>query len=78
MLKVVEIRTGSLQRTQLQPSNYFLPISPIHLNLPNRTASFKRTKEAVPKCPSSGDSPLVFCEVHGSGLIVYKIVPGLH
>ena len=39
-----EIRTPSLQRTQVEAPKYFLPIVPIHVESPKEDSLFVRTK----------------------------------
>ena len=51
-----EIRTISLQRTQLGVSRYFLPTVPIHFKSPKKDNFLTKDKKIVLKCPLFGDS----------------------
>ena len=56
-----EIRTTSLQRTQLEAQYIFALYFEYILNLPNRTTSLQRTMESVLKCFLLGDSTTYIC-----------------
>ena len=51
-----KISALSLQRTQLEAPNIFLPIDPIHFGPPKDDYLLTKDKMTVPKCPLLGDS----------------------
>ena len=68
-----EIRTISLQRTQLEVPKYFLPVVPIHFGLPNyKDMLLTKGTMTVPKCPLFGDSTVHI--MHGSDIQVAAFV----
>ena len=53
-----EIRTISLQRTQLEVPRYNLPVVPIHFGTLKEDNLLTKDKKTVPKCPLFRDTTL--------------------